>query len=214
MKKTALILAFLLSTTSAYASQCDQFFPNGKEIVVPNTKVLCNTFYATVYDEAHEAAIFSTEIAQPHTNNVERSNDFHPDSRIANSPAPADYTNTGFDRGHLTPAADAADDKEMSDTFLMTNMTPQEPTVNRESWRMLEENVRKESFKTVVTGAVYKYPSKTVGKHKVAVPVSYYKIVYLTNGKIEAYIANNTQDSKVIPTTIDTITSTTGIRFK
>jgi DNA/RNA non-specific endonuclease len=115
MKKIFLSIALLLVPVTAFASNCDQFFPNKKEIVVPGTSVLCNTFYATVYDTAHERAIFSTEAFLPHADKVERTNDFHADSRLKNSPTPSDYDRTGYDRGHLTPAADADTAAQMSD---------------------------------------------------------------------------------------------------
>ena len=57
MFKNSLVLLALFVSSTAIASQCDDKFPNKKEIKVPNTVVLCNTFYATVFDEAHNAAI-------------------------------------------------------------------------------------------------------------------------------------------------------------
>lgn len=213
MKKLLISLAFLFAPATAFASSCDQFFPNGKEVVVPGTTVLCNTFYATVYDTNKEEAIFSTEAFLPHSDKVERTNDFHADPRLKNSPTPADYDRTGFDRGHLTPAADAGTDAQMSDTFLMTNMTPQEPTVNRISWRMLEANVRTMPATYIVTGAVYTGSTKTIGKHNVPVPTSYYKIVYLKDGSIKAYVANNTVKAPVTETTVDAVEKASGIKF-
>ncbi|MBD0255150.1 MAG: DNA/RNA non-specific endonuclease [Cytophagales bacterium] len=75
-----------------------------------------------------------------------RADDFRPDPAL---PAgcyrvvSGDYTNTGFDRGHLCPSDDrdaSADDN--SATFLMTNIIPQAPDLNRQTWRMLEEYCR------------------------------------------------------------------------
>lgn len=212
MKQLITLLALVLSST-AFASQCDDKFPNGKEIKVPNTTVLCNTFYATVFDEAHNAAIFSTQVAVAKAEKTERGNDFHSDSRIKNSPTPDDYTNSGYDRGHLTPAADSGNQVQMSDTFLMTNMTPQEPTVNRNVWRLLEVKVRDGGFKYVVTGAIYKYPAKTIGKRNVSVPVSYYKVVYTTDGKIKAYEAENKPNSPVVDSTVEAVEKKSGIKF-
>ena len=213
MKKLFLALSFLLAPAAAHASACDQFFPNGKEIVVPGTTVLCNTFYATLYDTTKEEAIFSTEAFLPHADKVERTNNFHADARIKNSPTPADYDNTGLDRGHLTPAADAGTDAQMSDTFLMTNMTPQEPTVNRISWRMLEANVRTMPATYIVTGAIYTGSTKTIGKHNIPVPTSYYKIVYLKDGTIKAYVANNTVKAPVNEVPLATVEAASGIKF-
>ena len=203
----------LLATTQVFASQCDDKFPNKKEIKVPNTTVLCNTFYATVFDEAHNAAIFSTEVAQNKVESVTRTNDFRKDSRLKNGPTPDDYTNSGYDRGHLAPAADSINSEQMSDTFLMTNMTPQEPTVNRTPWRLLEVKVRDLPFTYVVTGAIYSFPAKTIGTHNVSVPVSYYKIVYLKDGKIQVFEAENTPKSPVVESTIESVEKKSGIKF-
>ena len=185
-------LLVLLFPTVAFASPCDQFYPNGKEIVVPGTKVLCNSFYATVYDDDSNANIFSTEIAQARTVKTARTDDFRADKRIADSPTPADYTNTGYDRGHMTPAADADDPKEMSDTFLMTNMTPQLPSVNRIAWKQLEEFTRTVQFNWVLTGAHYSKGFKTIGVNKVPVPDFIYKVIYMKDGSVIAFVVDNT----------------------
>jgi endonuclease G len=55
----------------------------------------------------------------------------------------ADYTNTGFDRGHLCPSDDRdSTAEENRTTFLLTNIVPQAPTHNRQAWRLLEEYCR------------------------------------------------------------------------
>ena len=194
--KRLLILLFALLPAPAFASQCDVFFPNGKEIIVFGTKVLCNSFYATVYDDDHNANIFSTEIAQERAVKVARTDDFRADKRIADSPTPADYTNTGYDRGHMVPAADADDPKEMSDTFLMTNMTPQLPAVNRIAWKQLEEYVRSVPFKWALTGAHYSAGFKTIGVNKVPVPDFIYKVIYLKDGSTQAFVVDNSGAGK------------------
>lgn len=186
-----LALVAILFATPAFASPCDQFFPNGKEIVVPNTVVLCNSFFATVYDPKNQANVFSTEIAQERVRKVPRTDDFRPDKRVANAPTPDDYTNSGYDRGHMVPAANADDPNEMSDTFLMTNMTPQLPSVNRVAWRMLEDRVRSTPFKYVITGAYYSSNPKRIGKRGVPVPDMLYKVSFFPDGKHAVYIVDN-----------------------
>ena len=214
MRHLLLSLLIAFAPTTAFASQCDKFFPNGKEITVPGTTVLCNTFYATVYNANKEEAIFSTEAFVPHADKIERSNDFHADARLGkNSPTPSDYDNTGYDRGHLVPAADAGTDAQMSDTFLMTNMTPQEPTVNRNSWRLLEASVRNMPATYIVTGAVYTGSTKVIGKHSVPVPTSYYKVVYLKDGTVKAYTAANTVKAPVQEVPLATVESMSGIKL-
>jgi endonuclease G len=189
--KPLIALALFLIPGTAFASPCDQFYPNGKEIVVPNTKVLCNSFFAVVYDDDRNANIFSTEIAQERVKKTPRTDDFRADKRIADSPTPADYTNSGYDRGHMVPAANADDPKEMSDTFFMTNMTPQLPSVNRVAWKNLEERIRSVPFKWVVTGAHYSATPKVIGKNKVPVPDFLYKVAFFESGNVAVYIVDN-----------------------
>ncbi|GAB2596736.1 DNA/RNA non-specific endonuclease [Spirosoma areae] len=55
----------------------------------------------------------------------------------------ADYTNTGFDRGHLCPSDDRdSTAEENRTTFLLTNIIPQAPQHNRQGWFRLEEYCR------------------------------------------------------------------------
>ncbi|WP_460943006.1 DNA/RNA non-specific endonuclease [Spirosoma daeguense] len=55
----------------------------------------------------------------------------------------ADYTNTGFDRGHLCPPDDRdSTAEENRTTFILTNIVPQAPQFNRQSWLRLEDYCR------------------------------------------------------------------------
>ena len=213
MKRLLTTLFFILSPLSAHASDCDQFFPNGKEIVVPDTKVLCNSFFVSVFNTKINGVVFSSEVAQARLVKTERTNNFRADKRIANSPTPEDYTNTGYDRGHMVPAADADDPKEMSDTFFMTNMTPQLPSVNRVAWKNLEDRVRSVPFKYVLTGAIYNTTPKTIGANKIPVPSILYKIAYFDSGNIAVYIVDNIKDAKVRTINIDELEKQTLLKL-
>jgi endonuclease G len=199
MKKliASFLLLFAVSSPAYAASSCPNLYPNGKEIVVPNTVELCSEFFVTVFDVKNNGTVFSSEIATPRTNKVVRKNDFRADKRVPGGPTPDDYTNSGYDRGHMTPAADSNSDKQMSETFLMTNMTPQLPSVNRVAWRMLEDRVRSVPFTYVITGAVYQWPAKTIGKNKVPVPVALYKIAYFASGNKAIYFVDNIDKATV-----------------
>lgn len=75
-----------------------------------------------------------------------RSNLFMPEPAIpagAYRVTTGDYTNTGFDRGHLCPSDDRdATAAENQSTFYLSNVVPQAPACNRQSWRLLEEYTR------------------------------------------------------------------------
>jgi endonuclease G len=74
---------------------------------------------------------------------AERDDAFRADPRIPGCPDHNAYKASGYDRGHLKPAADSkASPSTMRNSFLMTNMAPQTPNLNRGIWKELEEAVR------------------------------------------------------------------------
>lgn len=214
MKK--LILVTLLFANSVWAS-CPQFYPNGKEIVVPDTVELCNSFYVIRYDVANMRNIFSSEILQPTGHTVERKNDFHADTRIPRSSLviPSAYIRTGYDKGHMVPAGDATTEAQMSETFLMTNMTPQKPTLNRDAWKMLEEQTRKAATANrepihVLTAAVYETLNRV---NNVPIPTGYFKVVYL-KASAHVYYADNADHAPVTETTMAVFEKRTGYKLQ
>ncbi len=67
---------------------------------------------------------------------------FHKDRSVASSPAAADYERSGYDRGHMVPnraIVTRYGPDEQQKTFLMTNIAPQRPALNRGPWRELEQ---------------------------------------------------------------------------
>lgn len=83
----------------------------------------------------------------------------------------------------MAPAGDMRWSPEaMSDSFLMTNMSPQHPRCNRATWKYLEEQVRewakKEKELYVICGPVFAEKSITICNGTIPVPLAYFKIVY------------------------------------
>ena len=89
---------------------------------------------------------------------------------------------SGYDRGHLCPAADMTHSAEaMEETFLMSNISPQLPVFNRGIWKSLEKQVRDWGEKEriyIVTGPVFKDNKGKIGRTGVTVPGFFYKVVY------------------------------------
>jgi len=175
--------------------------------------VLCNSFYLVLYDEKNMRTILSAEVTQPPHDHVERDDAFCSDPRLKRSPTPDDYTDSGYDRGHLTPAADAGNEVQMRDTFLMTNMTPQLPDVNRIIWKELEAMVRGMETQYVVTGAIYTDPSTCIGERRIPVPSAYYKVVYSKDRSIKVYMADNAEGSVVVEKSLSELESLVGYTF-
>lgn len=79
-----------------------------------------------------------------------------------------DYTNSGFDRGHLCPNADRNGNEELqSETFLMTNMVPQAPNNNRQTWVALENYSRSlvgQGYELYIVAGAYDDPDGKGGE--------------------------------------------------
>ncbi len=112
-----------------------------------------------------------------------RKNNFRPDTSITTESASlADYRASGFDRGHLAPAGDMTWSKmAMSQSFFMSNMSPQLPAFNRGIWRRLETEVRNWAIEKdslyVITGPLFTPVDSLIGKNEVGVPGSYFKVL-------------------------------------
>ena len=204
MKK--LLLAFLLVTagvgfcTVSHASNCPQLYAD-KPIEVKGTVELCNTFFVSLYDKQNQRVILVAEHLKPNKDSVPRNDQFHSDARIGHQPNPSQYANTGYDKGHMAPAGDASSIKEMYETFLMTNMTPQKPSLNRMAWRMLEEHTRtllskSKSDMYVVNIAVYNTGSG-IRMNGIPVPSGYWKIINV-DGTTTYYYADNIDNAPVV----------------
>lgn len=135
-----------------------------------------------------------------------------------------DYYNSGYDRGHMCPAADNKwSKKAMEESFLFTNMCPQNGNLNRGDWNEMEMACRKWAKKYgdlyIVCGPIlYKGKHKTIGKNKVVVPEAFFKVVLRTGNDPQAigFIYKNTsgnrpKDSYV--NTVDEVERITGIDF-
>lgn len=151
---------------------------------------------------------------------------FQPDLSVLNGTAlSSDYTRSGYDRGHLAPAGDFKfSQRIMSETFFMSNITPQVPQFNRGIWKELEEQVRAWAIRDnglyVVTGPVLKPGLLTIGRsNEISVPEKFYKVILYCNKphiRMIGFLLNNEpSDSSikqfVVP--VDSIEQITGINF-
>jgi len=179
-------------------------------------QVLFNRYYITGYSYYFRQAKWTLEIVNVPTINaepegVERIDDFRPDFRIPQifRADLVDFKDSGYDRGHMIPSADLRETGlQNSETFLLSNMSPQKPDLNRHIWRTLENNIRilnnkEEILETyVLTGPVF-YFDKTVDiigtndNNDVTIPVphAYFKSILTEDkkGKIKmwSFIINN-----------------------
>lgn len=112
-----------------------------------------------------------------------RRNSFRKDPVIRFSPVlPKDYRKTGYDKGHLAPAADMTySAQSMKNSFFMTNISPQSPGCNRGIWKRVEKEIRKWALKEkrlcVITGPVFRNTGKKLGNTSIPIPTAFYKVV-------------------------------------
>ena len=196
----------------------DYFPKSGGELIK-------HTFYSLSYAEDHEQAEWVHYKITPLMlkGNVKRTNYFKIDRKVSTGSANTnDYLKSGYDRGHLAPAADMKLSKlSMSESFYMSNVSPQKHSFNAGAWLKLEKLVRawaKTSTVFVTTGGVLNSESlKIIGSNNVSVPNDFYKIIYdPRNQKMIAFLmANKKLDLPIEKyiVTVDEIENLTGIDF-
>ena len=136
------------------------------------------------YNEKHEQAnwVVYKLTANQLSGIFSRKDNFKIDAKVLTGSARlSDYKGSGYDRGHLAPAADMKISKiSMSESFLMSNMSPQHPGFNRGIWKKLEELVRnwalKEETIYIATGPILEDNLPYIGNN-VSIPDYYYKVI-------------------------------------
>lgn len=200
----------------------NNFFPKGT-----TDQIVRHKYYTLSYSEPDEQAEWVAYLltSKMPSSAFERADDFREDPLVATgSAALTDYVGSGYDRGHLCPAADMSFAEDaMSDTFYMSNMSPQNASFNRGIWSQLEAQVRSWALSYdslyVITGPVLISKKGKIGANEVTVPYSYYKVIldYCQPGiKMIAFILPNEKgtgslESYAVKT--DSIEKITGIDF-
>jgi len=198
--------------------------------LIPTTNrgyLIQHSYFTLSYSETNRQAEWVAYTLTPASINgtQERTDNFRIDPKVKNNPVGSgDYSSSGYDRGHLCPAGDMKLNlTSMSETFYMSNISPQDPSFNRGIWETLESRVRTWAIEKngvyVVTGPILKNICGSIKNGTISVPCSYYKIIFKDNGteKIAIALILNNQGSgsslKSFVTSIDNIEALTGIDF-
>ncbi len=193
----------------------------------PTNNLVRHTYYSLSYNEKNEEAnwvYYTLTDSMVLNGGGERSNKFKVDQLVATGSAKSsDYTKSGYDRGHLCPAADMGfNTTAMEESFLMSNVCPQAPDFNRGIWKELETEVRlwakKEHKLYVVTGPVFKDDKGTIGQDNVVVPGYFFKIIYDESDKpkIIAFVFPNRKSDRPLTdfaVSVDETEKLTGFDF-
>ncbi len=116
---------------------------------------------------------------------------FRCDPAVPAAPRPDDYTKSGYDRGHMTPnyaIATRYGDEERRKTFLMSNIAPQTPALNRGVWREVEHRIadlwtaRYGEIWVIVGCISSQYGRETLGATDIDVPTDFYQVILAQEG--------------------------------
>ncbi len=167
------------------------------------------------------------KLTKKHTNGQLKrnsSNAFREDTEVASPRATLnDYKKSGWSRGHMYPAGDAKWSKQaMYESFLLTNICPQNMDLNGGSWEKIESLSRQWAKKFgeiyIVCGPVLGKNHKSIGKNNVAVPDAFFKVILCMTPEPKAigFICENTSTklkTEKYVRTVDEIEQITGIDF-
>jgi len=205
----------ILSLFLSFTALCNaQYQPLGKG------EIIDHEYFSLSYVERHEQAEWVYYKITRGT--TERTNDFREDTDInTESASLGDYKGSGYDRGHLCPAADMKINKlAMSESFLLSNMSPQLPGFNRGVWKRLEAKVRGWGYRHdtyVATGPIFRDNRGFIGENEVTIPGAYYKVVYQpsTNLMIGFILSHQKSEASLVSfvVPVDYVESLTSIDF-
>src|SRR3954452_13825896 len=193
LKRLAIVAVLTLDpipgvTTASLATPTGspQFFPHGNapDLVnpklLPKTRTICYAAFAVLHSGITRTPLWAAEHL---TRNgldaavaTERKDTFHEEAKLPPDERADldDYTRSGFDRGHLAPAADMPDERAQHESFSLANMIPQDPQSNRGLWSGVESAVRARARRSgelyVVSGPVFQGATLKRLRGRVLVP--------------------------------------------
>ncbi|MBF5059075.1 DNA/RNA non-specific endonuclease [Candidatus Neptunochlamydia vexilliferae] len=197
--------------------------------------------YTVHYDGSKKIPLWTHEHLTPENlkKNINRRYKFKEDKSIypLHRSTPADYKYSGFDKGQMVPRADRRTSAEATkETFVLSNVAPQNHPFNGGIWAKLENHIRQLVFSgsydtvDVITGPLFlpykkhgkKYVKyQVIGENNVAVPTHFYKVVYGHKNRttkvwtylipVENYQSNDPYDYRVPLSKIEKLS---GLIFK
>ena len=191
-------------------------------------QVIHRTGYTLAYDaKTRTPQWVAWELTKKETQGTEeRSNDFQPDPDVKGTKVVTkDYSHSGYDRGHMAPAADMKwSKKAMKESFYMSNICPQDHNLNTSDWSELENKSRQWARRFgkvyIVCGPIYNGKrNEYIGDHRVKVPDAFFKVVLINEKKKQCamgfYFENEAGERKLqeylVP--VDRLEQLTGMDF-
>ncbi len=210
----------------------DEWTIQQMEIPVMSAKKQGQVIHRTGYTLAYDAKTrtpqwVAWELTKKETQGTEeRSNDFQPDPDVKGAKVVTkDYSHSGYDRGHMAPAADMKwSKKAMKESFYMSNICPQDHNLNTSDWGELENKSRQWARRFgkvyIVCGPIYNGKrNEYIGDHRVKVSDAFFKVVLINEKKKQCamgfYFENEAGERKLqeylVP--VDRLEQLTGMDF-
>lgn len=209
-------------------SECKGSYPYGLPTSAKQLIYIGRIAYVVGYDPKAKIPSWVSYVLTPSNTlgSIKRSNAFAADYSLKPEDRAIleDYEHSDYDKGHNTPDDDNNWNVNVEkESFILTNMTPQNPNLNRGIWKQLETIIRSWAFNKqhplcIYTGPIYSNTSFVIGKGNVTVPDSYYKIAIdtITNDSLGFIFKNaehKTNDISLFQVTVSEIETATGITF-
>jgi endonuclease G len=207
---------------------CARFFPGGQHPQIsderyrPKARALCRRTYVVLHSGIARQPLWVAEALTREQiamgTSVPRIDRFRPDDELPKDERAelADYRGSGYDRGHMAPDADMPTMEASQESFLLSNMSPQAPMLNRRSWAELEASVRRQTRGGrvyVVTGPLFVGNSvRTTRKgSKLLVPTGFFKAIYAQDRGATVFVATNSNNPTWMTMTVDQFRAVHGI---
>lgn len=224
----------------AGGKECENFFVGGKRpekavaeggaLKWGSQRFLCFSGFAVMHSGQTKTPLYVAEVLTPETladaKDEERTNKFYAEARLpaADRATLEDYAGSGFDRGHMFPAADSPTAEVMAQSFSLANMVPQTPELNRGPWAKSVEIPTRQYVKRlpansqvyVITGPLFgANPQPIKAGSTVLVPAKTFKLVYdAGKRKAWAFVLDNTSTPKMgKPISMAELKAATGVNW-
>lgn len=210
-----------------------QKIPTAEELEIPvmtaprKGQIIRHTGYTVSYNENLRLPNWvAYELTRQETQgNAQRTDRFIADPQVKGVIATnADYTRSGYDKGHMAPAADMKwSVTAMKESFYFSNMCPQHPELNRRKWKDLEEKLRDwaiaDSAIIIICGPIVEDSAQKIGKNRVVVPQKFFKVIlspFVDNPRAIGFLFDNERSVAPLGTyvvSVDSIETLTGMDF-
>jgi endonuclease G len=211
MKKLIFSLFASLAASVTFAASlqdCPQHFAEGSppefvnQKMAARTRPLCFEDFAVMHSGVSRTPLWSaqhlTEERLVEARKIKRRNVFHEEERLPETERAelSDYRRSGFDRGHLSPAADMASKQAQDESFSLANIVPQDPNNNQNLWSAIEGATRGYTRSRgdvyVITGPMFEGATLQRLKGRVLIPTHMFKAIYVPQRQqASAYVTTN-----------------------